>query len=60
MGHESKGVFSLGDCAISEARPLPPLAQAAQQVSQCGLGNGDEWVRVFMRVRRRGQGSQPP
>ena len=32
LGHADKGVFALGDCAVSTDRPLPPLAQAAQQV----------------------------
>lgn len=31
MGQEDKGVFALGDCAVSESKPLPCLAQAAQQ-----------------------------
>jgi len=30
-GQEDKGVFALGDCAVSESKPLPCLAQAAQQ-----------------------------
>lgn len=32
IGHADKGVFALGDCAVSQGRPLPPLAQAANQV----------------------------
>jgi len=31
QGHDQKGVFAVGDCAISETRPLPCLAQVAQQ-----------------------------
>lgn len=32
VGHAHQGVWALGDCAVSQDRPLPPLAQAAQQV----------------------------
>lgn len=39
VGHAHQGVYALGDCAISENRPLPPLAQAAQQV-----GRWDGWT----------------
>lgn len=38
VGHAHQGVWALGDAAISQDRPLPPLAQAAQQVGWVGRG----------------------
>lgn len=31
MGQEDKGIFAMGDCAVSASEPLPCLAQSAQQ-----------------------------